>query len=57
MKEKLTKEDIICLVIFILLIVVAVGMVILRVWAFINYADVPVKDIPLWVVWLLGEYE
>lgn len=55
--QKLTKDDIICLIIFILLIIVAVALVVLRIWVFITYANTPVGDIPMWAIWLLGEHE
>lgn len=37
-----------------ILVMLLLSLLILQAWAFITYKDVPLKDVPFWVNWLLG---
>lgn len=56
MKKKIDSECIIAVFWTALLILMIVGVVayaILCVWAFFNYADTPVTELPAWVWWIM----
>lgn len=52
MKKWFKNHWVALLVVF--LVLCLVGLLILQAWAFITYKDVPLKDVPFWVSWLLG---
>lgn len=33
--------------------VLTISFIIFEVWVFITYKDVPLKDLPYWVIWFL----
>ena len=38
-----------------LAVIVAVACIILKIYALINYADTPIAEAPVWVVWILQD--
>ena len=54
MKRRKNKATIVLLcILYSLMILVTVALVVGTIWANIRYANTPVGEIPLWVVWLI----
>lgn len=47
------KEDVLFAVLFWLLVVVAIAMIALYVYAYARYATTPIGEVPLWAIELL----
>lgn len=45
------KDTVIPAIIFLLLVIVAIVLVALRVYAYVAYATTPVGELPAWVYW------
>lgn len=56
MNKKIDSNNIIAVfwtVLSILIIIAVVAYAILCTWAFFNYADTPVTELPAWVWWIM----
>ena len=52
-KRGFTFTEILLIVAIVLVVALVVGTVILKVFAFIEYGDKPISEVPAWAYWIM----
>lgn len=42
-------------VVLALALIIAIVMIVVRIYAFVTYGDTPITEAPVWVVWILAD--
>lgn len=48
------KSEIFLILFVIIVVIISFGLVVLYVYLSIKYANIPIKDVPLWIIWFLN---
>ena len=52
-KKGFTVMEVVIIICIILVFALSIGFCVFRAWAFSNYGDMPITEVPAWVWWIM----